>query len=259
MGIDGDGKLEDVANINLHDDLSAPSTIKPVVCLMKLNSDVNLQKADVGSVLVWVKFHGVPMTTFNEDGLSNITTKLGRKTLRSLRMVLAVLDISEGHQAYKGLPVDYAPVFVFLSSYARAIIDLRANEELKDSSIVAMPKLVFGHVMNECSKKIVSDVVKNLNNSRQATICVLIGPKNSKSAGKGFLNVAHGSFSNTPIIDKIDKLERQILDGKLMFVNDDGNPLVPTDNVDSESEVDVVFDDTANLMASTSFKGGSDR
>ncbi|GKB45412.1 hypothetical protein Tco_0896165 [Tanacetum coccineum] len=59
--------------------------------------------------------------------------------------------------------------------------------------------------------------------------------------------------------DKIDKLERQILDSKLMFIYDDGNSLVPTSNVDSESEVEVVFDETTNLIASTSFKGGSDR
>ncbi|GKE77372.1 hypothetical protein Tco_1543492, partial [Tanacetum coccineum] len=51
----------------------------------------------------------------------------------------------------------------------------------------------------------------------------------------------------------------QILDGKLMFMDDDGNPLAPMSNVDSESEVEVVFDETANLMASTSFKGGSDK
>ncbi|GJS42908.1 hypothetical protein Tco_0567951 [Tanacetum coccineum] len=82
--------------------------------------------------------------------------------------------------------------------------------------------------------------------------------RNSKSVGKGFLNVAHGSFSNTLIIDKIDKLERQLLDGKLMFVDNDRNPLVPTSNVDSDSKVEVVFDEITNLMASTSFKGGSD-
>ncbi|GJS06430.1 hypothetical protein Tco_0363226 [Tanacetum coccineum] len=79
----------------------------------------------------------------------------------------------------------------------------------------------------------------------------------SKSVGMRSLNVAHGSSINTPIIDKIDKIERQMLDGKLMFVDDDRNPLVPTGNVDSESEVEVVFDETANLMASTSFKGES--
>nr|GEY07516.1 hypothetical protein [Tanacetum cinerariifolium] len=79
------------------------------------------------------------------------------------------------------------------------------------------------------------------------------------STGKGSLNVANGSYSNSPIVDMIDKLERQILDGKLMFMDDDGNPLVPTGNMDSESEVEVVFDKTTNLVASTSFIGGSDR
>ncbi|GKA83881.1 hypothetical protein Tco_0805476, partial [Tanacetum coccineum] len=54
-------------------------------------------------------------------------------------------------------------------------------------------------------------------------------------------------------------LERQILNCKLMFVDDDGNPLVPKGNVDSESEVEAVFGENANLMASTSFKDGSDR
>nr|GEV50138.1 hypothetical protein [Tanacetum cinerariifolium]GEV55484.1 hypothetical protein [Tanacetum cinerariifolium] len=78
-------------------------------------------------------------------------------------------------------------------------------------------------------------------------------------AGKGSLNVAHGSSSNTPVVDKTDKLAHQILDDKLMFVDDDENSLVPTGNVDSESEVEVAFDETANLIALTNFKGGSDR
>nr|GFA12394.1 hypothetical protein [Tanacetum cinerariifolium] len=224
------------------------------------------------------------------------------------------------------------------SSYARAMIELRADDELKDTIVVAILKLVgegfnmctisveyewkpprcssckvFGYFLNECLMKIVSDVVKNLNNPKQATRGVAICPKvtkqfyrrvsnknsasasgkkkqaevsrqdvsnsnpfdvltsiknnedlgtnggNSKLAGKGSLNVAHGSSSNTPIADKIDKLERQILDGKLMFVDDDGNSLVPTCNVDNDNEVEVVFDETVNLMASTSFKGESER
>ncbi|GJR61712.1 hypothetical protein Tco_1503874 [Tanacetum coccineum] len=80
-----------------------------------------------------------------------------------------------------------------------------------------------------------------------------------KLARKRSLNVAHGSYTNTHNIDKINKLECQILDGKLKFMDDDENPLVPTGNVDSDSEVEVVFDETTNLMTSTSFKGGSDR
>nr|GEZ20972.1 hypothetical protein [Tanacetum cinerariifolium] len=124
------------------------------------------------------------------------------------------------------------------SSYARAMIELRADVELKDTIVVAMPKLVgewlymctirveyewkpprcssckvFGHVLNECPKKIITDVVKNLNNPRQTTRGVSVGPKNL---------------------------------------------LLPTGNADSKSKVEAVFDDTENLMGPTCFKGESD-
>nr|GEV05454.1 hypothetical protein [Tanacetum cinerariifolium] len=46
---------------------------------------------------------------------------------------------------------------------------------------------------------------------------------------------------------------------KLRFVDDDGNPLVPTGIVDSDSEVEVIFDETANLRLSTSGKDKSDK
>ncbi|GJT88268.1 retrovirus-related pol polyprotein from transposon TNT 1-94 [Tanacetum coccineum] len=78
----------------------------------------------------------------------------------------------------------------------------------------------------------------------------------SNSADKGTINV---SSSNTPIAEKIDKIERKISEGKLRFVDDDGNPLVPTGIVDNDSEVEVVFDETANLRLSTSGKDGSDK
>nr|GEX42999.1 hypothetical protein [Tanacetum cinerariifolium] len=239
------------------------------------------------------------MIAFNEDGLSTITTNLYTPLM---------LDsyISDMCMHSRGR-----------SSYDTTMIDLQAHEELKDSIVVAMPNLVFGHVLNECPKKIFSDVVKNLKNPRQATKGVSVDPKvsfkltkqiykpvsnkngastsgkekqaevsrqevnnsnpfnalnsienddelgtnrgNTKSARKGSLNVVHGSSSNTHIIDKIKKLERKILDSKLMFVDDDGIPLVPVSNVYNESEVEVGFDETSNLMSSTSFKSRSDK
>ncbi|GJX49927.1 hypothetical protein Tco_0276772 [Tanacetum coccineum] len=60
--------------------------------------------------------------------------------------------------------------------------------------------------------------------------------------------------------EKIDKPERQILGGKLMFVDDDGKPLHKANsmvNADSDSEVEEVFNKTAGYMASTSLKSGS--
>nr|GEX40757.1 hypothetical protein [Tanacetum cinerariifolium] len=218
---------------------------------------------DVGNVSVWVKLYDVPLSAFSEDGLGTISTRLGTP------LMLDSYTSDMCIQSWGRL------------SYTRAMIDLRADGELKDTIVVAMPKLL-GEGFNLCT----IHVTKNLNNSRHATRGVPVGlnvsiksskqiyrhisnkngastsGKNkqpevskqevsnsnpfdalksiendddfgtnvgiSKSVRKGSLNVAHASSSNTPIIDKIDKLQHQILDGKLMFVNDDGNPLVPT-------------------------------
>ncbi|GKE09558.1 hypothetical protein Tco_1413109, partial [Tanacetum coccineum] len=43
------------------------------------------------------------------------------------------------------------------------------------------------------------------------------------------------------------------------LLDSDGNPLVPTSIVESDSEVDVVFDETANLRISASGKDGSNK
>ncbi|GJT21541.1 hypothetical protein Tco_0891478, partial [Tanacetum coccineum] len=45
----------------------------------------------------------------------------------------------------------------------------------------------------------------------------------------------------------------------LRFVDDGGNPLVPAGIMDSDSKVEVVFDETTNLRLSTSGKDGSDK
>nr|GEV05649.1 hypothetical protein [Tanacetum cinerariifolium] len=178
---------------------------------------------------------------------------------------------------------------------------------------------VFDHVLDECLKKIVSDVVKNLKSPIQAARGVQVSPKvgfkptkkayilvsnknivnisstkkqvglsrqevsnsnpfdalnsvendddlgtngrNSKSAGKGSLNVEPGSSINTPIVEKIDKLEKQIIDVELIFVDDDGKPLDKVGhmvNADSNSEVEEVPKEILDFMASISLQSGSD-
>ncbi|GJU11577.1 cytokinin dehydrogenase 3-like protein [Tanacetum coccineum] len=81
------------------------------------------------------------------------------------------------------------------------------------------------------------------------------------SSGSSFMNINNdGEFaSNTLIGEKIDKIERQICKGKLRLLDNDGNPLVPLGIVESDSEVEVVFDETTNLRISTSGKDGSDK
>ncbi|GKB66437.1 hypothetical protein Tco_0927849 [Tanacetum coccineum] len=107
-------------------------------------------------------------------------------------------------------------------------------------------------ISNEVSKSNPFEVLTSVDND------VDLGTNRgiANSADKGTNNV---SSSNTPIGEKIDKIERQICEGKLRFVDDDGNPLVPMGIVDSDSEVEVVFDKTANSRLSTSGKDESDK
>ncbi|GJX61804.1 retrotransposon protein, putative, ty1-copia subclass [Tanacetum coccineum] len=97
--------------------------------LKRWNPDVNLLKEDVGNVSVWVKLYGVPMTTFNEDGLSVIATKLGTPLM---------LDSFTSDMCMKSW-----------GSMSGNLPGVR-------------------HVLDECPKNIVSDVEKNLKNPRQA-------------------------------------------------------------------------------------------
>ncbi|GKC35121.1 hypothetical protein Tco_1047505 [Tanacetum coccineum] len=88
-----------------------------------------------------------------------------------------------------------------------------------------------------------------------------LGNNEATPSGSFFMNIDNnGEFaSNTPISEKIDKIERQIGEGKLRLLDNDGNPLVPTGIVESDSEVEVVFDETANLRIPTSDKDRSDK
>ncbi|GKC76234.1 hypothetical protein Tco_1127008, partial [Tanacetum coccineum] len=57
------------------------------------------------------------------------------------------------------------------SSFARAIIELRAEIELKETI------MVFGYVRDDCPKRIISDVLKNLKTPRQDVRGVQVGSK----------------------------------------------------------------------------------
>nr|GEX33559.1 hypothetical protein [Tanacetum cinerariifolium] len=181
------------------------------------------------------------------------------------------------------------------SSYARVMVKLRADVELKDNIIVAMLKITMeGHYTCFKPQKEYRPVTKNPNGSSSGNkkkgveptievsnlnpFDVLNSVDNDGEFGtnKGtnnlvnnettssesfFMNIDNdGEFaSNTPIGAKIEKIERQIGEGKLRLLDNDGNPIVPTSIMESDSEVEVVFDETANLRIPTSDKYGSDK
>ncbi|GKA22672.1 hypothetical protein Tco_0708634 [Tanacetum coccineum] len=80
--------------------------------------DKNLLKEDFSTVPVWIKLNGVPVMAFIEDGLSAIATKLGTSLM---------LDSYTSDMCMQSWG---------RSSYARVMIELRADVELKDNIVV---------------------------------------------------------------------------------------------------------------------------
>ncbi|GJS39411.1 hypothetical protein Tco_0564454 [Tanacetum coccineum] len=88
-----------------------------LLILKRMSPNLNLLKEDVANVSVWVKFHGVPVTAFSKDGLSVIATKLRTHLM---------LDSYTSNMCMESWG---------RSSYARAMIELRADVKLKDTIV----------------------------------------------------------------------------------------------------------------------------
>ncbi|GKE02185.1 hypothetical protein Tco_1390168 [Tanacetum coccineum] len=131
------------------------------------------------------------------------------------------------------------PIFCKRSSYARAIIELEADVKLKDTIVVAMPKLTGrGFIREDYPKNPSLGVAKSSKKPSQAPSGVSVGPKvgfkpvkeyrpvskkptANTSASNGancsdssFWNVETSSTSTILIVDKIEKLEKLIIGGK---------------------------------------------
>ncbi|GJX95815.1 retrovirus-related pol polyprotein LINE-1, partial [Tanacetum coccineum] len=162
---------------------------------------------------------------------------------------------------------------VSMSSYARAMIEFRADVELKDNIVVAMPKITReGHyTCNICVEyewkppRCASCKVFEVRNVRR------IQPNASSSANKkkGVEPTIEVSNSNlfkvlnlvdndvdtgtTLIIDKIRKFEDLLSSGQAILVDDARNPLKKVKflgDYDSKDEVASVDNDMARSLAS---------
>ncbi|GJY33720.1 kinase-like domain, phloem protein 2-like protein [Tanacetum coccineum] len=204
---------------------------------------------------------------FSEDGLSAIATKLGTPLM---------LDSYTSDMCMQSLG---------RSSYARLMVELKADVELKDNIVMAMPKItreghyicnvrveyewkpprcssckIFGHVHEECTMNTGAGEKKTMKKPSQTSRGVLVNNE-ATSSGSSFMNIDNDEecASNTHIGAKIDKVGRQIGEGKLRLLDNDENLLVPTGIVESNGEVELVFPKTANLRIPTSGKDGSDK
>nr|GEW50480.1 hypothetical protein [Tanacetum cinerariifolium] len=209
--------------------------------LKKWHPDENLLKEDVSTNPVWVKLHGVPVTAFSEDGLSAIATKLADMELKD-NIVVAMSKITrEGHYTCNNTGVGEKKTVKKPSQTSQGV---EPTIEVTNSNLFD----VFNSVDNDGEFGTNRGANNLINN--EAT-----------SSGSYFMNIDNDKecASNTPIGVKIDKIERHIGKVKLRLLDNDGNPLVPMGIVKSDSEVELVFDETANLRIPTSGKDVSDK
>nr|GEV67726.1 hypothetical protein [Tanacetum cinerariifolium] len=229
--------------------------------------DENLLKEDVSTVPVWVKLHGVPVTAFSEDGLSAIATKLGTPLM---------LDSYTSDMCVQSWGN---------SSYARVMIELRANVELKDNIIVAMPKLtreghytcnlhveyewkpprcssckVFGHIHEECMKNTGACEKKIVKKPSQTSRGVEPIIEVSNLNPFDVLNSVDNDmeFETNGWTTNLVNNEATSSGSSFMNIDNDGE-FVSNTSIESDSEVEVVFDETANLRIPMSDKDGSDK
>ncbi|GJV45987.1 nucleotide-diphospho-sugar transferase [Tanacetum coccineum] len=225
--------------------------------LKKWHSYENLLKEDVSTVPIWVKLHGVPVTAFNDDSLSVIATKLADWELKDNIVVAMLRIMGEGHYT----------------------CNVRVEYEWKPPRCSSCK--VFGHIHEECSKNTGADEKKTIKKPSQISRGVPVGPEmgfkpqkeyrpvpkkpNPSSSGNKKKAVQPTiEVSNSNPFDVLNSVDNEVefgINGGLLIwlLDNDGNPLVPTGIMESDSKVEVVFDETANLMISTSGKGGSDK
>ncbi|GJY10053.1 hypothetical protein Tco_0378238 [Tanacetum coccineum] len=270
---------------------------------------------------------------------ANLFTRESSKKSVNFRTLITPM----GNGIDVAVPVESIRVISKRSSYVRAMIELRADMEFKDTIVVAMLKLVgegfytctirvkyewkplrcacckvFGYIQDECPKNLGLDVAKKSKIPSQAPRGVPVGPKvgfkpvkqlyravskknnvntssnkkkdvestkefsnpnpfdvfnsvkndvdlgtnggtsnlaskEANSSGSSFWNVGSSIIITTPIVEKINKSEKLIIDKKITLVDDEGKPLKKVDypgDHDSEDEVALVDIEMANFLAS---------
>ncbi|GJS51186.1 stigma-specific STIG1 family protein [Tanacetum coccineum] len=226
------------------------------------NPYVNLMKEDVGNVPVWVKIHGVLVTASSEDGVSVIATKLGTPLmLNSYTSDMCACCKVFGHVPDECPRNTDSGVAKNLKKPSQAPIGVSVGPKVGFKPAKQVYRSVFKKTKTNTSgnKKKEVEPTKEVSNSNPFNVLNSIkndvdlgtngrtsnlASKKANSSGSSFWNVESSSTSTTPIVEKIDKIERLIINGKVTLVDDEDKRLENVDllgNHDSEDEVDQLI------------------
>ncbi|GJR49217.1 putative RNA-directed DNA polymerase [Tanacetum coccineum] len=215
--------------------------------LKKWNPDVNLLKEDVGNVPVWVKLHGVPVTAFREDGLSRsryaralIEVRANVKLKDNIVVAMPKL-VGEGfYMCNVRVEYEWKPprcacckVFGHVQDECPKNIDSDVVKNMKKPNqtprgVPVTPKVgfkpakqVYRQVSNSNPFNVLNSVENDVDLGTNGGTSNLASQK-VNSSGSSFWNVKSNSTSTTLIIENINKMERLIIDGKVILVDYEG-------------------------------------
>ncbi|GJZ23815.1 hypothetical protein Tco_0561274 [Tanacetum coccineum] len=157
------------------------------------------------------------------------------------------------HQSLKSiLLIEKAPIPFPKEAeiFSKNTTNTEASQAMIEEDIIQLNPTYNFLRLEECPKNPGLGVANNLKKSIQAPRGVSVGLK----------NVETSSTSTTLIVDKIGKLEKLIIVGKITLVDDDDKPLkkidYPSDH-DNVDEVELVDNEMALSMASISIGFGT--
>ncbi|GJY88712.1 hypothetical protein Tco_0503340 [Tanacetum coccineum] len=196
-------------------------------------------KEDVGTVPIWVKLYGVPVTAFSEDGLSVIATKLGASETKNLKKT---------SQTPKGILVGQKVGFKPTKQLYQPVSKTPTinTSGIKKNNVVPTKEVGKSNPF-EVLTSVKNDVEFGTNG-----VTSNLASQEANTSGSSFWNVNSNSPSTTPIIEKIDKIKKMIIDGKVTLVDDDGKPLenvVSSGDYESEDEVASVDNEMSSFLA----------
>ncbi|GJT99192.1 hypothetical protein Tco_1094710 [Tanacetum coccineum] len=158
-------------------------------------------------------------------------------------------NLKKPSQAPRGVPVGlnvgFKPV---KQAYRRVSTKLTTNTSGNKKNGVEPTKKVSNSNPFDMFNSVENDVDLGTN---EGTLNLV--SKEPNSSGSSSRNVKSSSICTIPIVDKIWKFKKLIIDGKVTLVDDKGEPVKKVDypgDHDSEDEVASVDNDMARSMAS---------
>nr|GEX40432.1 hypothetical protein [Tanacetum cinerariifolium] len=206
-------------------------------------------KEELTLISMWVKIHDVPIQVFLEDGISLNASQIGKPVM--LDSFTSSIRIESWGR----------------SSFARCLIEIKADEALKDSITMGIPLCegicftkktvrieyewkpprcekckIYGHMNDQWPKNATTIPIVMNNDGFQTMVnkkekCLVSKEKPSKAA-----NVPSSSFSRSSTKNR--RLQYHSSASNI----DASNPYDDLDYMESDEEVEVVYDETSNLF-----------